>query len=191
MDELAKEIWDTLSQIDVSKHVEKKNGLNYLSWAWAWGILMSKYPNTNYAFTKETLDDGTVEITSTVAIIKGEHQIRRSMWLPVMNYKNQAIKNPDAFAINTTKMRVLVKCLAMFGLGFTVYAGDDLDVPVESDDNYISGPDAEVIRMMIIKSKSDMEKFCQAFGVDTVEQLKTSQHEKALSMLKRKLNASA
>jgi len=28
---LAKEVWETLSAIDVSSHVEKKNNLNYLS----------------------------------------------------------------------------------------------------------------------------------------------------------------
>ena len=34
-----KSSWELLSKIDVSQHVEKKNNLTYLSWAWAWGIL--------------------------------------------------------------------------------------------------------------------------------------------------------
>jgi len=44
----AREIWDTLSKIDVSDHVEHKGGLSYLSWAWAWGTLMEYYPEAEY-----------------------------------------------------------------------------------------------------------------------------------------------
>ena len=48
------------------------------------------------------------------------------MWLPVMDYKNQAIANPTARQISDTKMRCLVKCISMFGLGHYIYAGEDL-----------------------------------------------------------------
>ena len=44
-------IWETLSQIDCSKHTEKKGNLTYLSWAWAWGTLMKHYPTARYQFT--------------------------------------------------------------------------------------------------------------------------------------------
>ena len=37
-------VWETLSKIDVNDHTEKKNGLTYLSWAWAWGVLKNHYP---------------------------------------------------------------------------------------------------------------------------------------------------
>jgi hypothetical protein len=55
------------------------------------------------------------------------------MWLPVMDYKNNAIKNPDARKISDTKMRTLVKCLAMFGLGHRIYAGEDINPPGEPE----------------------------------------------------------
>ena len=187
---LAQEVLETLSKIDVSSHVEKKNNLNYLSWAWAWATLMSKYPNADYRFSSHTFPDTTVEITATVTIKKGDEQLSRSMWLPVMNYKNQAIKNPDAFAVNSCKMRCLVKCLAMFGLGFTIYAGSELDVPAEDVDGRIDAQEAEMIRAMVLETKSDMEKFCSAFGIDAVEQLKVSQKDKAVMLLRRKLSAS-
>jgi hypothetical protein len=48
------------------------------------------------------------------------------MWLPVMDYKNKAIPNPDARAVSDTRMRCLTKCLAMYGLGHYIYAGEDL-----------------------------------------------------------------
>jgi hypothetical protein len=53
-------------------------------------------------------------------------QCHRMMWLPVMDHRNNAIKNPDARKISDTKMRCLVKCLAMFGLGHYIYAGEDV-----------------------------------------------------------------
>ena len=123
-------IWATLSQIDVSRHVEKKNGLSYLSWAWAWGVLMEEYPHAEYSFSApEVHPDGTVTIHCDIMI----GHCHRSMWLPVMDYKNNAIKNPDARKISDTKMRTLVKCLAMFGLGHRIYAGEDINPPGEPE----------------------------------------------------------
>jgi hypothetical protein len=54
----------------------------------------------------------------------------RRMWLPVMDYKNKAVVNPDAFALNSAMMRCLVKCLALYGLGHYIYAGEDLPTAV-------------------------------------------------------------
>lgn len=117
------DIWKTLSKIDVSKYVEKKNGLSYLSWAYAWGVLMEHYPHAEYSFAQhEQHPDGTVTVHVDVMIGK----CHRAMWLPVMDYKNAAIKNPDARKISDTRMRALVKCLAMYGLGWGLYAGEDI-----------------------------------------------------------------
>lgn len=119
-----KEIWDTLSKIDVNKHTEKKGNLTYLSWAWAWGVLMEHYPDASFAFA----DDEWCEHTNTVMVscvvnIKG---CTRSMWLPVMDYKNNAVEKPTARMVSDTRMRCLVKCLALYGLGFYIYAGEDI-----------------------------------------------------------------
>lgn len=128
------EIWQTLSKVDVSKHVEKKNGLSYLSWAWAWGVLMEHYPQVEYKFNDhETHPDGTV----TVHVFMNIGQCYRSMWLPVMDYKNHAIKNPDARKISDTRMRCLVKCISMFGLGHAIYAGEDVTAATTPDEPLI------------------------------------------------------
>jgi len=125
-----KEIWSTLSAIDCSKHIEKKNNLSYLSWAWAWGVLMEHYPEATFEFdTPQSQPDGTMMVFCTISI--GEAS--RRMWLPVMDYKNKAIVNPDSFAINTANMRCLVKCMALFGLGLYIYAGEDLPLFVEPE----------------------------------------------------------
>lgn len=116
-------IWQTLVKVDVSRHVEKKNGLSYLSWAWAWGVLMEEFPSAAYEFDPHELhNDGTVTVHCTVRI----GNCHRSMWLPVMDFKNAAIRNPDARKISDTRMRCLVKCISMFGLGHAIYAGEDI-----------------------------------------------------------------
>lgn len=125
--EIAADIWDTLSGVDVSERVEKKNNLSYLSWAWAWGVLMKHYPDARYAFREhEVLPNGEI-ICHVDMDIRG---VKRHMWLPVMNHVNKPIPNPNGFEINKTMMRCLTKCIAMYGLGHYIYAGED--VPEES-----------------------------------------------------------
>lgn len=122
-----REIWETLSQIDVSPWVEKKLNLSYLSWAHAWRLLMETYPEASYHFLKqEVCPDGTVTVYCAVSIpVRGENCVRE-MWLPVMDNRNNAIVDPNSRDISDTKMRCLVKTLAMFGLGHSLYAGEDI-----------------------------------------------------------------
>ena len=122
-------VWQTLSAIDCSDKAEKKNGLTYLSWAWAWGILMEHYPEATYQFLNEEWDsEGRATVWCSVKI--GE--LDRLMWLPVMDYKNKAIVKPDTRAVSDTRMRCLTKCLAMYGLGHYIYAGEDLPTQTET-----------------------------------------------------------
>lgn len=122
-----------LLKIDVSEHTEKKNGLTYLSWAWAWSEVLKIDPMATWeavefdGFPASFAPDGSAMV-KTIVTIKGH---AKSCWLPVMDYKNKAIKGPDAFAINTAMVRCLTKCISMHGLGLYIYAGEDLP---ESDD---------------------------------------------------------
>jgi len=128
-----KTVWETLSSINVNNKTEKKGNLTYLSWAWAWGELMNNYPQATYTFTEWEYPDGTFKdvliYPDETCMVECElriDEISHKMWLPVMDYRNQAIANPNARAISDTKMRCLVKCIAMFGLGHNIYAGEDL-----------------------------------------------------------------
>jgi len=67
-------------------------------------------------------EDGTVTVHCTIVI----DTYARHMWLPVMDHRGRAIVRPDARAISDNKMRCMVKCLALFGLGLYIYAGEDL-----------------------------------------------------------------
>ena len=119
----AKGVLDCLSKIDCNEHKQKVGKFDYLSWSWAWATLMEHYPQATYEFHEpKTHDDGTVTVFCTVKI---DYQ-SRMMWLPVMDYKNKAVVNPDARQLNDSMMRCLVKCLAMYGLGHYIYAGEDL-----------------------------------------------------------------
>ena len=131
-----KEVWDKLSKIDCSDKIEKKGKLTYLSWAWAWGILQEHYPQAQYLFYQGEDDvpyvkypDGTGEVRCRISI----DNLTREMTLCVMDFKNNAVKNPNSSQVNDSKMRCLTKCLAMFGLGHYIYAGEDLPEDVEDE----------------------------------------------------------
>jgi len=189
---LAGEIWTTLSAIDVSEHVERKVNLSYLSWAWAWGVLMEHYPDTSYSFEDRKFDDGTMEVSVNVLITSGDQKVLRTMWLPVMDHKNRAIPNPNAFAINTAKMRCLTKCLAMFGLGHYIYAGEDLPQAVQEAHNApITREQAQQLHDLLHKTESDVVKFCQAFKCTDVDSMLGMYFENALAALKRKQEKSS
>jgi|TARA_R110000803_G_scaffold187412_2_gene249807 hypothetical protein len=121
---LAKEIWDTLSVIDVNKHTEKKGRFTYLSWTWAWAEFSKYYPNCNYKMSDRTFPDGTMEVYCKMKVFTETETVKRNMWLPVLNNSNKAIPNPNAFDVNNAKMRCLVKCLAFYGLGHYIYSGE-------------------------------------------------------------------
>lgn len=134
----AGEVWKTLSAVDVNKHTEKKGSLTYLSWAWAWGVLMEYYPDSSYEFREPVIrSDGTCEVWVYLTISNGEQEVSRSMWLPAMDHRNNAVVNPDARKISDTRMRCLTKAISMFGLGHYIYAGEDL--PQSDMEEAVSG----------------------------------------------------
>lgn len=175
-------VWTTLSAIDVSKHIEKKGQLSYLSWAYAWGTLMKYYPDASYCYFEPRIDEnGTVEVEVELTI----EGITRRMWLPVMDNRNKAVVNPTSRDVSDARMRCLVKCIAMFGLGHYIYAGEDL--PLAVMDTPISSDQSSKLKGLLEKTDSDVRKFCQVFKCKTVDELSVAQYDRALSMLEKKL----
>ena len=129
-----------LLKINVNDHTEKKNGLTYLSWAWAWAEVLKIDPDAEWEPVEYWLSDprdktaghipcaympqpdgtGIVKVKVT---IKGKTKLAI---LPVMDHRNKAIENPNAFQVNTAIQRCLAKAIAMHGLGLYIYAGEDL-----------------------------------------------------------------
>ena len=116
-------VWEKLSAIDCAEKIEKKGNLSYLSWAWAWGMVKKHYPDANYEVHDDHIyPDDSVMTSVSVTIDAQTH----TMWLPVMDNRNNAIAKPDARKVSDARMRCLVKAIAMHGLGHYIYAGEDL-----------------------------------------------------------------
>lgn len=149
--------FNDLRLINVNEHAEKKDGLTYLSWAWAWDVFKQHCPDAQYEVIKGPnglpyFESGAGAMVYTKVTADGQ---THEMWLPVMDGKNKAMKSAPysylvrdyktkqmvektveaftMFDVNKTLMRCLVKNLAMFGLGLYIYAGEDLPTEGEPD----------------------------------------------------------
>ena len=127
--------YKVLSRINVNDHTEKKNGLTYLSWAWAWDTLMSLYPESYTSIHRpmETdfpywTDGKTCWVDVGVTVVWNNNERTRTEVFPIMDYKNKSIPadKVTSFDVNTALQRAWTKCIARHGLGFYIYAGQDL-----------------------------------------------------------------
>lgn len=126
-------IFESLNRINVGDHTEKKNGLTYLSWAWAWAEVKKLYPEARYTiYERETeygpvnyFTDGRTCWVKTGVTIEGLEHIEE---LPVMDFKNRSIAYDAITSMDTNKaiQRSLTKACARHGLGLYIYAGEDL-----------------------------------------------------------------
>lgn len=123
--------FEKLASINVNDRIEKKNGLSYLSWAFAVDQLLRADPEATWAYQEPVRWGDTVMVFCTVTAF-GKQMTSQ---LPVMDHRNKAIPNPDAFQVNTAMQRCLAKAIALHGLGLYIYAGEDVpqgDSPEES-----------------------------------------------------------
>ena len=133
-------VFETLNKINVNEKVEKKNGLSYLSWAYAWGEVKKIYPDANYViYERDTqygpinyFTDGMTCWVKTGVIINGLEHIEE---LPVMDFRNKSIllEKITSFDVNKAIQRSLTKALARHGLGLYIYAGEDLPEGANDD----------------------------------------------------------
>lgn len=119
-----------LNKINVNGKTEKKNGLTYLSWAWAWGEVKKLFPDATYTIYENAEGwnyhtDGKTCWVKTGVTVNGIEHIE---YLPVMDYKNKSIAQADvtSFDVNKAIQRSLTKAVARHGLGLYIYAGEDL-----------------------------------------------------------------
>jgi hypothetical protein len=158
MEKKEKNYFQVLSEINVNDKVEKKNGLSYLSWAWAIMELKKYHP---YAISKvyETPEgvnywnDGKTAWVKTSVTIDGHEEID---YLPVMDYKNKSIplNAITSFDVNKSIKRSLTKAMGYHGLGLYIYAGEDLPEGEELDNlSPYNGKKQEGVTSASIKSK--------------------------------------
>ena len=129
-----------LLKLDVSKFIEKKNGLSYLSWAHAWAAALNADPYANFRVHMfgEHEDSAVMTVNGTAMVWVDVTVFSKTItaWLPVMDHRNKPIHDPDAFQINTSLMRCLTKGLGFHGLGLNVYAGEDLPLSIPGDEEH-------------------------------------------------------
>lgn len=152
--------FNSLYSLNVNEKVEKKNGLTYLSWAWAWAEFKKIYPTAQYRIIKNPTNNLPYFVDPEIGIVcyteVSVDGLVYEMWLPVLDSANKAMKlepysyyvkesrtgkmlekhveKATMFDINKTIMRCLVKNLSMFGLGLYIYAGEDLPEELSGTD---------------------------------------------------------
>jgi len=111
-----------LRKIDVSSLTEKKGMFTYLPWAHAADILLQLDPMATWEHSAPETYNDTMMVYCTV------HAFGKSMkmQLPVINFKNQPIKNPNCVDVNNAMQRCLAKAIAVHGLGLYIFQGEDL-----------------------------------------------------------------
>lgn len=183
-----KSVFEILNAINVNQNVEKKKTneknpdgsdkyLTYLSWVWAWGQVKQHFPDASYEVRhwgdKPYLNDDQLGImVETSVTINGE---TITMWLPVMNSTNKAMKATPysyktkygdklveaatMFDINKAIMRCLAKNIAMFGLGLYIYAGEDLpeEEAKQAKNELQAKIDQAVAEIKAVKSREELE----------------------------------
>lgn len=116
-----------LRQINVSQHIEKKNGLSYLSWSWALDQLLQLDDGATWEYLEpKRFGESMMVFCKVTAFGKS-----RTAQLPVMDFRNQAIPNPNAYQVNTAMQRCLAKGISLHGIGLYIYAGEDLPITTE------------------------------------------------------------
>ena len=122
--------FNELNSVNVGDKIEKKNGLSYLSWAWAWGEIKKKHPDANYSVYENKdgwnyFTDGRTGWVKTGVTVNGIEHVE---FLPIMDFRNKSIPADSitSFDVNKAIQRSLTKACARHGLGLYIYAGEDL-----------------------------------------------------------------
>jgi hypothetical protein len=177
-----------LNSINVNEHTEQKNGLTYLSWAWAWTEVKKVFPDATYTIYENNdgwnyFTDGRTGWVKTGVTINGIEHIE---YLPIMDFRNKsiALENITSFDVNKAIQRSLTKAVARHGLGLYIYAGEDL--PVVEDKKI--APEVAMALLNTLKAKGysdeDINKSLAKYKVKTAEELTELQYGEILQKIK-------
>lgn len=198
-------IFDTLNAINVNDKTDEKNGLTYLSWAWAWAEVKKVDPEANYIIYENANGcfyhtDGMTAWVKTGVTIGGIEHIE---YLPVMDYRNRSIpvSNITSFDVNKAIQRSLTKACARHGLGLYIYAGEDLpeepkekpkqkDIDLET--TIADTPDAVkkltdmVTTLERMGATAFMDEIRQVYGVERIEDIKKGDYRTIVQLAQDK-----
>ncbi|MGB4293602.1 MAG: DUF1071 domain-containing protein [Bacteroidales bacterium] len=198
-----KNYFAVLNAINVNDKTEKKNGLTYLSWAWAWSEVKKLHPTATYTIYENAdgwnyhTDGKTCWVKTGVTINNIEH----IEYLPVMDYRNKSIPidNITSFDVNKAIQRSLTKAVARHGLGLYIYAGEDLPEDTQSDmpeeekidpNKKIEAAHLAFLKRLIEETDTDLEQFLTYMDLQRLEDMTieefTNKAKPALEKKKKK-----
>ena len=180
-----------LNSINVNDKVEKKNGLSYLSWSFAWAEVKKIHPDATYTIYENNdgwnyFTDGRTGWVKTGVTVNGIEHIE---YLPIMDFKNKSItlENITSFDVNKAIQRSLTKAVARHGLGLYIYAGEDLPETEQEPVEKITAEQATVLSNLL-KEKFTEEQINKTltggYGVKEVSELNTVQYAEILKKVK-------
>lgn len=175
-------VFETLNAVNVSDRIEKKNGLSYLSWAWAWAEVKKAYPGSSYTIYESPQGcfywtDGRTCWVKTGVTIEGLEHIE---YLPVMDHRNNSIplEKVTSTDVNRAIQRSITKACARHGLGLYIYAGEDLPdgdaskeaakAAVDNAQPVKASPEAEKLAARAMCQRA-VRSYCQSHGADENE----------------------
>lgn len=180
---MAESIFNQLNKINVNDKVEKKNGLTYLAWAYAWGEVKKLYPLATYTIYERETEHGLVNYftdgrtcwVKTGVTIEGLEHIEQ---LPVMDYKNSSIplEKVTSFDVNKSIQRSLTKAVARHGLGLYIYAGEDL--PEEQKQ---IATEEQIEKVKGLYKEDEIKKMLTNLKVSSLEEITVNQAEKMIA----------
>ena len=196
--------YEQLASINVNDHVERKNGLAYLSWTWALDQLLRLDPEASWTYAEPKQYGDTLMVYCTVSALGRE----RTAQLPVMDHKHRAIPNPDAYAVNTAMQRALAKAIALHGLGLYLYAGEDLPEAADKTDKgprperaekqpvqqpkppaaaagTLSGEQIARVKALLAETGTTLDRLLAFFRVASLERIPAAEYERVIQTLER------
>jgi len=187
-------VFETLNKINVNDKVEEKNGLSYLSWAYAWAEVKKIYPQAKYTIYENAegwnyfTDGRTGWVKTGVTIEELEH----IEYLPIMDFKNKSIKleNITSYDVNKAIQRSLTKALARHGLGLYIYAGEDLPEgeAEQLDIKAITKQNITVLQNLIKglpEAKAFYDNILATYNIKDLAELNSKQYAEILMEIKK------
>ena len=157
-------VYNSLKAIDVRPKAEKKGRADYLSWAHAWDMLKSVYPQAQriiYEHEHTGLNYFTDGKTAYVKVGIVVNDLEHIDMLCVMDHRNKSIPIDKicSFEVNKTIQRATAKAIAMHGLGLSLWTGEDIPTqPSEANDTPSNEPKKK------ITLKVDDENWAKVLG---------------------------
>ena len=146
--------FNDLRSINVTPHIEKKGKLSYLSWAWAVDTLLQNDPTATWEYGEPKTFGKTMMVFCTVEAFNK----KMTAQLPILDFYNKAVENPDAMQVNTAMQRCLAKAIALHGIGLYIYSGEDIPESAQKETVTPEAIEAAKETLLEANAKGELKK---------------------------------